>query len=285
MRLHHLLLSAVVVAGSVLAVQPAAHAVTPTYYLSLGDSLSVGYQPGAGHYGNYGTYGTNQGYANDLYASLAATHPGLQLVQMGCSGETTGTMINGGICTYPHGSQLAEAEAFLAAHRGAVTYLTIDIGANDVDGCAVGGSINYTCVTQGVATITQNVPKIMAGLRAAGGYSGEWAGMSYYDPFLVEYLSGSSGQTVAAASVTLLLGLNTDLATEYALFGATTADVFDTFQSANFLTSQNVPGYGTEPTNVALICAWTWECYGVNNIHANAVGYAKIANAFRLAVL
>ena len=44
-------------------------------------------------------------------------------------------MIYGGVCVYPSGSQLNEAVAFLEAHAGAVTLVTIDIGANDLLPC------------------------------------------------------------------------------------------------------------------------------------------------------
>ena len=54
------------------------------YYLALGDSLAVGIQPDAS-----GLYKpTAQGYADDLHALYRARLPGLQLVKLGCSGET-----------------------------------------------------------------------------------------------------------------------------------------------------------------------------------------------------
>jgi hypothetical protein len=63
-----------------------------SYYLALGDSLSVGVQPSAA-----GTdVPTGQGYPDQLAALLRPAHPGLRLVKLGCSGETTATMINGG---------------------------------------------------------------------------------------------------------------------------------------------------------------------------------------------
>src|SRR5438034_7525446 len=100
---------------------------TATDCLSLGDSLAQGVQPNSS-----GTsVETNQGYPNQLFAALRTANPTLKLVKLGCPGETTGTMINGGICTYTKGSQLAQAAAFLASHRGKVQLVTIDIGAND----------------------------------------------------------------------------------------------------------------------------------------------------------
>ena len=68
-----------------------------SYYLALGDSLSVGVQPDAAGK----SLPTGRGYASQLYAVLHAGDPGLRLVKLGCSGETTRTMIDGGTCSYP----------------------------------------------------------------------------------------------------------------------------------------------------------------------------------------
>ena len=109
----------------------AARVFPATYYLALGDSLSQGVQPDAAG----GDVETGQGYADQLYAALLPAHPGLRLVKLGCPGETSKTMIDGGICRYPGGSQLAAAVAFLRAHRGRMFLITIDIGANDPEDC------------------------------------------------------------------------------------------------------------------------------------------------------
>jgi lysophospholipase L1-like esterase len=245
------------------------------YYVSLGDSLSRGYMPGSGD--------TDQGYADDLFATLQASDPGLQLVKLGCSGETTGTMINGGKCTdrYPAGgpSQLTVAEQFLRDHRGQVTYLTLDIGANDVDGCAPAGSIDLQCVAQGVATIAQNLNTILSGLTAASGRLPRSIGMNYYDPFLAEWLSGPQGQVIAAASATLLEGINTTESLEYVAYGWRVADVATAFHTLDFLNRRATPPYGVLPQNVAYICNYTFMC-SVQNIHANVAGYQLIADAF-----
>ena len=79
---------------------------------------------------------TRDGYPDQVYAALRPSHPTLKLVKLGCPGETTSTMINGGICHYDGGSQLKAAVAFLHAHRGRVLLVTIDIGANDPEHCA-----------------------------------------------------------------------------------------------------------------------------------------------------
>lgn len=68
--------------------------VTPSsYYLALGDSLSQGVQPDAAG----ASVETGQGYPDLVYATLLASHPALRLVRLGCPGETTQTMMHGGI--------------------------------------------------------------------------------------------------------------------------------------------------------------------------------------------
>ncbi|HET6166399.1 MAG TPA: SGNH/GDSL hydrolase family protein [Marmoricola sp.] len=264
----------VAVATAVIVPVSQSGAVTPHYYVSLGDSLSRGYMPGAGD--------TNQGYADVLYARLKLSDPSLQLVKLGCSGETTTTMIEGGKCTdrYPVGtSQLDVAEQFLKDHHGQVTHLTIDIGANDVAGCAEGGSIDYTCVAQGTTTITANLQTILDGITAADGKLPKSIGMNYYDPFLASWLGGTSGQLVAAASVTLLVAINAIETLEYGEHGFRTADVATAFHTSDFGHKRFVAGYGTLPLNVAYICQYTYMC-SQDNIHPTAQGYRIIANAF-----
>jgi lysophospholipase L1-like esterase len=262
----------VVLVATVLTGQSAASAAVPgpTYYVALGDSLSKGYMPPAGD--------SDQGYVDQLYARLHQQQPQLQLVKLGCSGETTTTMRTGGICTYAGaGSQLAAAVAFLRAHRGAVKYLTIDIGANDIDGCVTNGALDQACVGRGVLSIAGNLFGILSALRQAGGFGPQYAGMTYYDPFLAAWLLGPAGQDLARQSVQITNLVNGLETFEYRLFGLRVADVSGAFQTNNFT---EIPFNGaTVPTNVALICAWTFMC-AQNNIHPNVTGYGVIAQAF-----
>jgi hypothetical protein len=63
------------------------------YYLSLGDSLAVGFQPPPVSW--------NHGYADQLPAMI----PDLTLKKLGCyTDESTSAMINGGSCSYPYGT-------------------------------------------------------------------------------------------------------------------------------------------------------------------------------------
>lgn len=266
----------IVAAGSSVAqAQPAA---APTYYVSLGDSLSQGYQP-------LPTPGdTDRGYTDVLYERLAAQEPGLELVKLGCSGEDTTTMINGGRanCSYETGSQLGDAVAFLDANPGAVTHVTLTIGANDVQRCARGG-IDFACVAQGLVTIAQNMPVILGQLRAAGA-DVEITGASYYNPFLSFWNGdGLEAKFLTLGSSALQLVLNGILANAYAQAGAGVADLAGEFASYAYLPFVNDPVYGSVPRNVSTVCTFTFIC-SVNDIHATDAGYVKIADAYSRAI-
>ena len=161
---------------------PPASAATPTYYIALGDSLAHGVGAGNG-----------QGYVDDIYAFEKQTQPDLQLVNLSCSGETTGTMINGGICSYFTGSQLGDAEAFLSVHPGQVSFVTIDIGGNDVALCfETLLPIDPVCVKNALPGATANLATILDGLRGADP-TARIAGLEYYDPFLYVLVAGRRG--------------------------------------------------------------------------------------------
>jgi lysophospholipase L1-like esterase len=258
--------------------------VRVSYYLSLGDSLSVGVQPDAAGK----SLPTGQGYANQLYAALHAGDPGLRLVKLGCSGETTHTMIDGGICSYPAHSQLGEAVRFLHTHRGKVSLVTIDIGANDPDSCISRASLGaiVSCVTKSFPETVANLTKIMSSIRAAAGDKVRIVGMNYYVPALSQWRDGPPGQQLARLSERLVVGYNKLLATVYQQFGARVANVFGAFHSGDFTDQVRVPGLGRVPRNVAAICLWTWECAASPrgpNEHARPIGYGVIALAFLLA--
>jgi lysophospholipase L1-like esterase len=245
------------------------------YYVSVGDSLAAGVQP-IGDASDL--YRTDAGYAEQLLAIARARSPKLSLVKLGCPGETTTTLISGGICAYPHGSQLDEALAFLASHRSMVAFVTIDIGANDFP-CQ-----EARCVPAGVSAIQANLPGILAALRDAAGPDVSIVGMTLYNPFLAYWLAGPDGQAFAIASATQLMGpVNGLLRALFVQAGVGVADIERAFSSNDFDTLVNLPGAGVVPLNVARICMWTWVCapppLGPDN-HANEAGYGAIAGAF-----
>lgn len=243
-----------------------AHA--PLYYLALGDSLSVGWQPTSS-----GAMPTNQGYTNDVASFYQASLPNLQLVELGCPGESTTTMIHGGICPYDLGSQLAQAVNFLHAHGRFTPLVTIDIGANNVDGCVVGGTIKYRCIGLGFTAAQQDLPVILAALHAASPSTNIY-GMNYYDPYLAAWFLDGFGP-LTGGSLTLTAAFNALLGGIYGSFAVPVADVATSFKTYN---EAPTPPDGW-PTDVFNICVYTWMC-SVENIHANASGYALIARTF-----
>jgi len=251
-----------------------ANSAPATYYLALGDSLSQGVQPDAAG----ASVETRYGYPDQVYAALRPSHPTLQLVKLGCPDETTSTMINGGICRYPGGSQLKAAVAFLRAHRGRVLLVTIDIGANDPEACGSQPSLSQlaSCAAKGIPAAVAHLATIMASLKAAGP-GVRMVGMNYYLPALAEWRDGLPGHLVAWTAERLAAGYNDLLDRVYTHYGARVADVFGAFATADFAEQ------GTTPRNVALLCQWTWACAAPPrgpNQHANQAGYQVIARAF-----
>lgn len=254
------------------------------YYLSLGDSLAVGFQPDASGVGRP----TDNGFDRDLLPGLqlidAVRGRSLRLDELGCPGESTTTMINAGSCPYSNAaSQLDAATTFLARHQGHVPLVTITIGANDVENCASATGIDLTCVQQGLAAIQANLPTIVGQLKkAAQGTDTKFVGLNEYDPFLAAYLQGTAGQELARESVTIVDRLNGLLADAYGAAGFETADVASAFQTDDFTDETTLPGAGQVPVNVANICALTFECTPAPvgpNIHPQDSGYDVMAKA------
>jgi lysophospholipase L1-like esterase len=248
----------------------------PVYYLSLGDSLAAGQQP-IGDPNDM--YRTDQGYADQLFAIAKGWYPNLELVKLGCPGETTGTMIDGGICAYDHGSQLDEAVAFLHAHQKFVAFVTIDLGSNDFP-CQTG----LACLPAGVASIQANLPTILATLREAAGPDIRIVGATIYDPFLAAWLTGPEGQAFAQLTVfQAIVPINQMVTGIFAAAGMPVADVEGTFSTTDFTTMVPFPPLGDVPLNVVRVCQWTWICapapLGPDN-HATTAGYGAIAEAF-----
>jgi lysophospholipase L1-like esterase len=259
------------------------HAPPASYYVALGDSLSQGVQPNAS-----GTsVKTPDGYASQLYVVLRRHDPGLRLIDLGCPGETTATMIHGGTCSYRGRSQLAAAVSFLRAHRSHVSLITLDIGANDPNPCVTHPSLLKVmpCLGKAAMGASANLTTIMTALRPAAGHA-RIIGMNYYLPELAEWRNGFAGEALARVAELAAVGYNDLLTRIYRRSGVRIADVFGAFHTTDFGNDVTVPGYGKLPRNVAAICQWTWQCAAPPrgpNQHANQAGYAVIAHAFLLA--
>jgi len=255
-----------------LALASPSGAADPPYYLALGDSLAIGIQPDAD--GKY--VETNQGYVDDLYALLHAYVPTLQVEKLGCSGETTTSMISGqgSPCDYPAGSQLGQALLFLQTHR--VDLITIDIGADDVLRCFRLQTAQIDgCVKTALWTIRSQLAGILSALRAAAPHA-LIVGMNYYDPFLPLWIFGPTGQTLASASLAIMTTFNGALASIYQALQVPMADVAATFRI------NGTPSRITA-ANTILALGWTWmsgQPPRGPDVHPNALGYLAIASAF-----
>jgi lysophospholipase L1-like esterase len=269
------------VAGLVAVAGPgvaSARTTSPRYYVSLGDSYAVGYQPGMG--------------ATTGYTGYVAAKTHFTLVNFGCGGATTTSIIatkgcpdvlphTAGVRTYPTTTQLAAAEGFIRAHRAHVALITVSIGGNDVTSCASQAS-PIPCVGSAVANITKNVTVLATGLRAAAGPSVPIIGLTYPDVILGSYVYPKHPPTPAAInlanlSVTAFKTLiNPALAKAYgAVYGAL-IDVTAATGAYTLLSDMTtLKPYGTIPVAVAKVCTLTWFCKE-GNIHATSKGYALI---------
>jgi len=260
------------------------------YYVSLGTSLSVGVQPD----GNGIPLPTNNGYADQLFASIKPTFEAagapdreLQHNRLGCAGETLDDMTNGGNCLYIEGSQLDAAVAFLTANMGKVHLVTIDMGANDIrDAGCIGATVDLNCTNAASAQISTDLAAVLVTLRNAAGPNTTIVGMNYYNPSLAFWLQDAAGQTLAMETAQAAAVLNDFLGTTYATEGMPMADVAAAFQSDDFATivqSPQPPPNDLLPVSVANICSLTYMCSAAPvgpDIHANSAGYSLIADTF-----
>jgi hypothetical protein len=253
-----------------------AHPVT--YYVSLGDSYSVGYQPVLG--------------ATTGYTGYVAKKTRLTLVNFGCGGATTTSLVDSvgcpdniphtaGAVLYPTTTQAVAAEAFITAHRGHIGLITVSIGGNDVTAC--GAQANpIACVTTAVAGITQNVTSLAAALRADAGPKVPLIGLTYPDVILGDYVYPSLPATparvsLADASVVVFKSIiNPALVKAYGAGRGVLVDVTaatGAYGSLNRMVT--LKPYGQLPTPVAKVCTLTWFC-SQGNIHATTRGYTFI---------
>ncbi len=260
------------------------------YYVSLGDSYAAGFQPtgpkGVGHT-------TTNGFAYQLPALASAQGYHLTLVNFGCGGATSASMLNRKGCpllgpgapTYPKESQAAAAEAFMTAHPGKVGLVTVSIGGNDLTACATNPD-PVGCVSKALTTINADLGVLLPALRAAAGAGVPIVGTTYPDVILGDYLSAKpADKSLASVSVTAFMSLiNPALQKDYAAIGASFVDVTAaTGAYTPFSQTTNLSPYGTIPVAVARVCQLTFFCQ-YQDIHPRTVGYTEIATLITAAL-
>jgi lysophospholipase L1-like esterase len=282
MHIRSLLLALLVAA---LALPAAASAATAKkqYYVSLGDSYAVGYQPGKGS--------TADGFANQTVTKAKKKGYKLTLVNFGCGGATTTSIIKTKGCkpdaralhpaVYTKQTQADAAAAFLKAHRGEVKLVTISISGNDVTACAKPGSGDaVTCVGDAVNNgIKKNMAVLVKKIRKAAGPKVLIVGTTYPDVILGQWVRPPVNQDLAKLSVVAFQSLiNPALKAEYESVKGQFVDVTAATGAYGSLDDLTPFGdYGNIPVPVAKVCELTWYC-AKGDIHSKKSGYGIIAD-------
>jgi lysophospholipase L1-like esterase len=288
----------VTLSGPARAASP--HTKKPVvYYLSLGDSYSVGYQPGMG--------------ATAGFTAYVAKKLKMQLENFGCGGATTASIVAVDGCTSPYGppaatdavaypseTQEQAAVDFIAAHPGQVGLITVSIGGNDVTSCASAAN-PVTCIGAADTAIQTNVTSLVSALggalSSAGDTTAKLIGLTYPDVILGDYVypAGSPNTSLANLSITAFdLLINPTLSTAYtsvpegsfvnvtsapykkATTGDDTGSTSSSSPTPQDLTTKLKP-YGVIPVAVWEVCKLTYYC-SQGNIHADTKGYDFIGS-------
>lgn len=227
-------------------------------YLALGDSLAFGYQPDLDF---------RHGYADDFYQELRG-HGVTSMVNLGCPGETSATMIQGNcplplLRKYPYiGSQLNAALLYLNTHRGQVSPVTFNIGSNDLipainpKTCEINVDEFNAILPVLDENLTQVIlPQLRNALMVDGKVTGDLVMMNYYDPF----------QNQCPQTVPFIQQINQHLVNDAQGYGV----VVNSFEA-----------FGGSVTPNTNICTYTWMCSPFKDIHATDLGYSAIATMF-----
>jgi lysophospholipase L1-like esterase len=239
-----------------------------SYYLALGDSFSFGYQvtrltspPDAAAF--------DHGFVDALGVYLRSIEPTIRTVNYGCPGESTFTFIQGGCPAAAQGfplhdtfagTQLDAAVAFLRAHPGEVSPITISLVLNDVQVFIAECAFEPVCIQRGapatIEQITTNVAMILERLRRAAP-NVEVIVLGPYDPFI--------GNLEFADP--LFMALNDAMAETVASASARYADIFPIFNPQ-----------GDIDAETRTLCMLTLACtYGDG--HPSDLGYQHMADA------
>lgn len=265
------------------------------YYISMGDSMATGSQldPETGT-----PHETKQGYTDQVYRTLRKTYPKLKHVRLGCgAGETSATMITGGVCYYPHGNQLDEALSFIKANSDRVVLLTMNIGSNDVafSGClGVPDSLEQSeCFQQTFQKLAGNLGHVLQRITTAGQSQFPIVGANLNNKYLNSWLQGAPGQAFAQLSAQLELVINSQVFRPvYSAFEVKVANLANAFHSQDFTTkvpSDLPPPNDVLPLNVAMICDYTYACPHPGSglpvdFHFTTEGYSIVASEFLAAL-
>jgi lysophospholipase L1-like esterase len=255
-------------------------------YVSLGDSYATGAQVTGP---NDTLANTNKGFADLLPRAARKRGYRLELVNFGCGGETTTSILRRkqacagpapGAPRYGGRTQVGAAERFLRRNRGDVGLITVSIGGNDVTACARAAD-PISCVVAAVDGIKKNVKTLVRRLRAAAGPKPRIVGITYPDVILGAWVTGDpAAQNLAQLSVVAFKNLiNPALKQQYeSVKRGRFVDVTAASGAYEpFTETVTMAPYGVLPKPVAEVCRLTYFCE-FRDIHARTVGYRLIAD-------
>lgn len=260
--------------GSVVAVTSSAQPGPGTRYLALGDSLAASYQP---------TGDLRSGYAEQVLQLEQASRNDLRLDKLGCPGERTSTMDKPKPrCPYAEGTQLAQAVAVL--EQGNVSFVTLQIGSNDLFVKCFRlhrNAYDQACVAETLPKISARLTSIVETLQAADP-NVPIVGGTYYDRLIFLWTIPGIDRDVVMANTDVSVALNHMLEQTYEALGVPVADIQSAFSMTDFDTVVHARGIGDVPLNVARACEWTSMCseeFGYDP-HPNDIGYAQLTRAW-----
>jgi lysophospholipase L1-like esterase len=271
---------ALLIAATALVLAPSttgAAAPSPNYYVSVGDSYSIGYQPDP-------ALAYRHGYTNTVLSLERKRGTTLTLVNFGCGGATTTSLLTANGCPlgaphgprYPTTPQATAALHFIANHHGHIGLITVSIGGNDVTACAVAANPT-SCVVHVIPTVATNISTLVKELHAAAGKRVPIVGTTYPDVILGTWVHPPVSQALAKLSVAAFgLIINPAMKRAYTDNGGTFVDV-TAATGAYIPLSKTVTlrPYGRIPVAVANVCILTWFC-SRGDIHPHTSGYQLI---------
>jgi lysophospholipase L1-like esterase len=202
------------------ATKPPRFSPPRSYYLALGDSITYGFQRSK-WYPGVPASAFSTGYVDHFASRLRQIQPGIVTLNYGCPGETTYSFIHDP-CGWAQsgellhdsfsGTQLDAAVAFLVAHPGEVSPITITLWSNDVRllvaSCPAG---DVVCIgnkaPEAIQAIDDNLTHALQRLREAapkaeiivtGAWDGFIGAFDFADP-LFTILNASMADVAAAA--------------------------------------------------------------------------------------
>lgn len=288
----------------------------PQYYLSLGDSYSVGYQPGTGATSGYTAVVAGKKLILENFGCGGATSTSIltfaedQCGQPNTYGPPAATDVGPSTGTQ---SQVDAAVAFIESHpANEIHLITVSIGGNDITSCAAAPDPT-TCVASAMSQVQANVTTVVDDLyNALVGVDGATAaagvpivGITYPDVFLGLYVNSGPGgspantptyppstsnQSLAQLSQEAFsLLINPGLKAAYtSVPDGKFADVTSATNAYLPLTTlgkvkvSGLPKAVSVPKAVVSICKLTWFC-SQGNIHANTKGYKLIGKVIKKA--